>query len=222
MKFKYIKHAFTGLIMTASGMGNAGLITIGNLTLENAGDIYVTDTVNNVDYMRWDQHFNLTLAQIIRATVDPGNALHGWNVASSLQANNFTDALLADQIEGSKCKLTGNDDCGTPTGGKAATTLLLGDNYLHSSSFYTSFFDQTSPTKAGLLFMSDGTLKKYHSPYTVQYVDEYSTGELGDHLKYTYLLTRASLNNNITVPEPSTLAIFALGLIGLASRRFKK
>ena len=25
-----------------------------------------------------------------------------------------------------------------------------------------------------------------------------------------------------TVPEPSTLAIFALGLIGLASRRFKK
>jgi hypothetical protein len=25
-----------------------------------------------------------------------------------------------------------------------------------------------------------------------------------------------------SVPEPSTLAIFALGLIGLASRRFKK
>jgi hypothetical protein len=25
-----------------------------------------------------------------------------------------------------------------------------------------------------------------------------------------------------TVPEPSTLAIFALGIVGLASRRFKK
>jgi len=30
---------------------------------------------------------------------------------------------------------------------------------------------------------------------------------------------RASATN---VPEPSTLAIFALGMIGLASRRFKK
>ncbi|MEY8199126.1 MAG: PEP-CTERM sorting domain-containing protein, partial [Colwellia sp.] len=46
--------------------------------------------------------------------------------------------------------------------------------------------------------------------------------------------SRNCCNNNIrlhtglinvppsTVPEPSTLAIFALGMIGLASRRFKK
>ena len=27
---------------------------------------------------------------------------------------------------------------------------------------------------------------------------------------------------NVDVPEPSTLAIFALGMIGLASRRYKK
>ena len=31
-----------------------------------------------------------------------------------------------------------------------------------------------------------------------------------------------SLNTGTSVPEPSTLAIFALGMIGLASRRFKK
>ncbi len=30
------------------------------------------------------------------------------------------------------------------------------------------------------------------------------------------------LNTTVDVPEPSTLAIFALGMIGLASRRFKK
>ncbi|NQZ27080.1 MAG: PEP-CTERM sorting domain-containing protein [Colwellia sp.] len=29
-------------------------------------------------------------------------------------------------------------------------------------------------------------------------------------------------NNSVAVPEPSSLAIFALGMIGLASRRFKK
>jgi fibro-slime domain-containing protein len=32
----------------------------------------------------------------------------------------------------------------------------------------------------------------------------------------------ASIGSPVDVPEPSTLAIFALGLIGLASRRFKK
>jgi hypothetical protein len=30
------------------------------------------------------------------------------------------------------------------------------------------------------------------------------------------------LYRTVDVPEPSTLAIFALGMIGLASRRFKK
>lgn len=35
-------------------------------------------------------------------------------------------------------------------------------------------------------------------------------------------LTVISANSPATVPEPSTLAIFALGLIGLASRRIKK
>jgi hypothetical protein len=29
-------------------------------------------------------------------------------------------------------------------------------------------------------------------------------------------------SNNVNVTEPTTLAIFALGMIGLASRRFKK
>jgi hypothetical protein len=34
--------------------------------------------------------------------------------------------------------------------------------------------------------------------------------------------TGAFLHRSVDVPEPSTLAIFALGMIGLASRRFKK
>lgn len=36
-------------------------------------------------------------------------------------------------------------------------------------------------------------------------------------INYTY-----SNSNSTNVPEPTTLAIFALGIIGLASRRFKK
>jgi len=38
-------------------------------------------------------------------------------------------------------------------------------------------------------------------------------------VNYTY---EFSVGDQVSVPEPSTLAIFALGMIGLASRRFKK
>lgn len=50
-------------------------------------------------------------------------------------------------------------------------------------------------------------------------VDSYNSGRYND-LGFFVVSTQAS--NPIDVPEPSTLAVFALGIIGLASRRFKK
>ncbi|WP_310649977.1 PEP-CTERM sorting domain-containing protein [Colwellia sp. MB02u-14] len=38
----------------------------------------------------------------------------------------------------------------------------------------------------------------------------------------TWTWGEASTKEYLDVPEPSTLAIFALGMIGLVSRRFKK
>ena len=37
-----------------------------------------------------------------------------------------------------------------------------------------------------------------------------------------WAIDNVKLTNNASVPEPSTLAIFALGLMGLVSRRFKR
>jgi len=37
-----------------------------------------------------------------------------------------------------------------------------------------------------------------------------------------WAIDNVSLSNNVNVPEPSTFAILALGMIGLASRKFKK
>ena len=130
MPFNYLKAAFVGMILTTSGITSAAVIKFGNLTLENAADIYVTDTVNNVDYMRWDQDFNLTLAEITTATLETGSALHGWYVASSLQANNFTDALFADSIGGSQCYDTGNKLCGVlDAASVVAIVALMGGEF---------------------------------------------------------------------------------------------
>ena len=43
-----------------------------------------------------------------------------------------------------------------------------------------------------------------------------------DHTGHANALRNFAYNSSTEVPEPSTLAIFALGMIGLASRRFKK
>lgn len=59
--------------------------------------------------------------------------------------------------------------------------------------------------------------------------DEARTGVATTPYKYTQLYnfslsgdTLVSYQYTAAIPEPTTLAIFALGLIGLASRRFKK
>ena len=129
LKTKLFRVGLASLICSFSSLASAGVITIGNLTLETAGDIFVTDHVNNVDYMRWDQELNMTLADTIAATA-VGGTLEGWAVAHNLEANNFTNALLADT--GSNCSsyTVTSDYCGsTPTGATGTgNSSLLGTN----------------------------------------------------------------------------------------------
>lgn len=75
---------------------------------------------------------------------------------------------------------------------------------------------------------------KANSAGNVHWTGTYGDVNLSQALKATttpgqyvsYLTNRSDtvfrLENNVTVPEPSTIAIFALGIMGLASRKFKK
>ncbi len=49
-----------------------------------------------------------------------------------------------------------------------------------------------------------------------------SGGTAGDAFFDNIVISDTSFEETMPVPEPSTLAIFALGMIGLAARRFKK
>ena len=48
------------------------------------------------------------------------------------------------------------------------------------------------------------------------------SGKVDDIQVYDTALDKAGVQSLIAVPEPSTLAIFALGMMGLVSHRFKK
>ncbi len=76
-------------------------------------------------------------------------------------------------------------------------------------SFSINFGNSTLPNVNSSKFLSVG-----HAPHGDYY-----------NFSYSYLDTENTFSATLVgihVPEPSTLAIFALGMIGLASRRFKK
>lgn len=64
-------------------------------------------------------------------------------------------------------------------------------------------------------------LSSYDGFYTEVSLDVHFTQPFGDHYDRGTWLKRKAVSYD-EVPEPTTLAIFALGLMGLASRRFKK
>ena len=118
------------LILLVSGTANAGLITIGGLTLENVGDSYVTDHVNNVDYLRWDQVKHLSFSELT-TSLQTGNAYDGWEIASLGQANDFVNALL-DGTSGCNSSI-GFDVCSTSYTYTDFITLM-GSSYDRNSS----------------------------------------------------------------------------------------
>ena len=225
MKFKYIKHALAVLIMTASGMVNAAVINIGNLTLENAGDIFVTDTLNGIDYMRWDQVKDLNFTQLsAKLASDP--LYQGWSIATNVIANNFTNALLPNNMSlcnnvviSTRC----NNDTPPVLFEYDKFVTLMGVSYDLNDFINLAFFLNPLNAKfneVGYIeaYSKNETLTKVNSWSSIEYSDNYSQSGSASNNSIGFMLYRQSVD----VPEPTTLAMFALGLIGLASRRFKK
>lgn len=231
MNINMIKIGYAALLFSASWVSNAGLITIGDLTLEQAGDSYVTDHVNNVDYLRWDQVKNLNFSELSTA-LQSGNAYDGWSIAGNIEANNFTNALLGSI--GQCDSIVGNATCATDTTPYSYTdyVTLLGASFdsspLNNYAFFLS--DNGIGQEVGLVeYFSSGfdinTVLKLNEWSLIATSDQYSDNGTSPNGPIGFILYRdhTSTGTPVTdVPEPSSIAILTLGMIGLASRRFKK
>jgi hypothetical protein len=212
MNINKVRKELAVLLLLASGMANAGLITIGGLTLENAGDSYVTDHANNVDYLRWDQVVDFNYSELSTA-LHAGNAYEGWSIAGNVEANNFVNALL-----------DGTSNCDAVAGIATCTedysftdfTTLMGSSYDASTDYTLAWFLSDNDVGAEVGFIetaADGSMFKMNEWNSVDNSDVVQSQE-----RIGFMLYRV----HVEVPEPSTLAIVALGLMGLTSRRFKK
>ena len=233
MKFKMLKAAFAGLVLTVSGFANAGLINggsdiidhddllqlgvwLGNGEIDLTNIFTKTGTQNATD---WHAAVNgkgptFTLIEATynnSAFIFGGYNAYSWNSSSSY--NNVDYA-----VDNSFLFSLTND-------------VKLG----HSRFIYSTYNNQNygATFGGGHDLYVNGSLTGGYSNLGHSYGDTTKYGQNSNRIilagsyngwviqKYeTFTVSQATPHSD--VPEPSTLAILGLGLMGLVSRRFKK
>lgn len=207
MNNKFMKMAFAGLVLTVSGLANAGLI---DFDFDSDGNSILPNTSITNQYQSW----GVTFAGYedgglvnINAAPDPDGvtAPSGTNVLTNCSdASGICPGNRADIIDIFFATSVSNISLMLDTLGGDSVTFELFDfnNVLLETQTITSF----SSTYVPVLFTASGVSR---------------VRGLQPNDDWAWAMDDLSFIVN-EVPEPSTLAIFALGLLGLASRRFKK
>jgi hypothetical protein len=212
MKFKVLKAAIAVMLIAISTASSASLV-IGSLKLE-VGDNHVSDSLNNLEWLRWDQVKSLNYSQLL-TQLSAGRDWDGWNIADNDYANKFVNATLGDIR--SCTSLTLNEVCASSFDHSQFKRVMgFGSSPSRNFAFFLS--PSTSAEVGNLQSNFDTGLIKQNRWSSIAVSDDYSEGGSRADAQIGFMLYRDAVQVN----APATLAIFALGMIGLASRRFKK
>lgn len=225
MKFKFMKVTILALVMCVSSVAQAGLI-IGNQEFLDLG--LTTEKTN---------------AQI-EAMISTDNTLSGYSLATDVDA-----AMLYNLIPGASHTDTGYHaiDYASSSSTSQAVMNFFAAGYLKTYNLaeirtdtHGIDFTRNGISSGYLRYMNAGDSSDNQTGYfevlhynltvtgffnwagrpDVNLAD--TTASLGDWASRSDEEIHSLYVRTIDVPEPSTIAIFALGMIGLASRRFKK
>lgn len=210
MNKKILKVALAGLVLSVCSFANAGIITVDAF---NSGAYESNGSHNNNQNINTTSNRGSWLAfdlsgvseQIVSATLevwsdsrnDTGQAFSWWDVSTPYASFNsgVNTSIYKDLISG--------------------TVLASG---IHEAGQINSFIMNASAIVD--LNLSTGTWLVGGNNNDSGNAFGWTNGvDTGDTLR---LILETGQIPETSVPEPSTLAIFALGIIGLASRRFKK
>lgn len=209
MNTKILKAAFAGLILSVFcvvNIANAGLVKNGSI---------ISDTDSGLDWMELTASTGITYNQMLANFNDVNSVFYGFEYASltQIQALFNGEGYTGDFY--SYVTDSGSIDATTQIynlfGQTGVNCCDRGDGmYLNENGgliewlYYIPEYDSTTSLVRALNNFIDPD---------VLYWDGSNNNEIGSWI------VRSSTES---IPEPSTLAIFALAMIGLASRRLKK
>ncbi len=204
MKFDFLKTLLTFIFLSGSGFVNAGLITFEGVD----GFISGTSQSINVGEFKFDLVPEGQSAFILFSTFDSpcgGDCLFNANGAST----------VLSRVDGAAFSLSSFDFARRPNdtnGARSAVFLnLIGTTATGQVLGLTANLNDLMQTHTTSLFSNITSLR----------FSAGAVGANGNSFDREFMLDNISVGS-VGVPEPSTLAIFTLGIIGLALHRFKK
>jgi len=185
-----------------SSVASAAVI-LGNLTYDGT---YITG--DGYTYLGLDTTsvIGTTYADFVAAT-SAGGAFEGFSIAGVAEADQFIDSLLAGTNACSGAGTVDGTVCGQVSGWTAG---LFGSNYTGTTGDWFQFedFNGTGYDVGATGIRASGQVEQYENPGWAQCT---LCDEGIGYLVY-----------QVTIPEPSVVALFAAGLFGLAFARRRR
>lgn len=205
------------LFVLALSSAHAAPISYGALSSNDDGSTeIITDSLNNLQWLRWDVLADLNYTQTL-AAIGSGGAYEGWQIAHNSQAQMFIDALFSPASPSCNTSSGGSQLCGNITSGLAP---LFGDNY--DAGFDFAFFlnDASTIYTVGILEHnnSNGGINEYENWGTIANSDKWSQTGVFSERPITWLLYR----DPALVPVPAAAWLFLSALGGLVLIKSKK
>lgn len=211
MNIKILKAAIAGLVLSVSGFANAGLIYDNGPAIADSDRCAETSGTCNGTWTLFDDF-------IVSNDSDITSVTWTTNLYGGLGDYNSSNIWFYDNdpVFGSGNLLFSYSDAGT------TVANALGGNFYDIT---LSGFTETLMAGTYWIGIQHNTTSNYATVAmsgTSVNATQWQNGGAGARISSQPELAFRINGNSTEVPEPSTLAIFALGIMGLASRRFKK
>jgi len=248
MKFKHLNAAFLGLVLSASSfvnVANAGIISKENTNTEFSIGSFAD--LQGLEWLSLDVTLELSRTNVENGFIGNDNFAYSYSANANRQNDSWRYATNeeVDSLINSLTYNLPNYDPKRVTVDQFKAANWFNQNFgyvshdiTHYDYYYNSSFQfglkETLSNNVVVNNVGSITTFNVKNGYSVGngYQGTFPSGDIARIRGYSSLgvvnfnnsnsPTGSLLVRNIQVPEPSTLAIFALGMIGLASRRFKK
>jgi hypothetical protein len=228
VKFRFLKASFFGFIFAVSWFANAGLITHNNYTLDTDTNVV---TNNGIEWLQWTETYEQSIS-----TALSNYSADGWVVASHTQmARLFSDFGWNNGLD-ETAVYTSNESYDSTSENSTMDRFIELFGMTKFKENELGYFSGDDAQKGAAAIYGTGNNVDYFYSYSHVQSDSVHDAR-GEQSSVAKLFGNQFLNIDdksicndcgvalirvSEVSEPATLAIFALGMIGLMSRRFKK